>query len=506
MKNRIKSDIKSRLIRSTSYMLLLWLAVGVIPLALAQRSTTKTKRRVPALPANIVVTNTNDSGPGSLRNALAVANDGDEITFAVTGTITLTSGQLTVNSDITISGPGAGSLAVDGNAKTGVFFINSGVTVTISGLSITNGNAFSLGGGIYNGSATVVLSNCIVSGNSAQYGGGIYNEGVFGSATLTIINSTINGNTVSAEGGGIYAIAVIAPVTVTINNSTISSNSAFLGGGIRNVSAGVGANLIISNSSISGNSAGPDNGGGGVSNQGGNAISEINNSTFSGNSAGDDGGSIHNAAATVELSDTILKAGTLGGNILNQSGTITSNGYNLSDDDAGGYLTGPGDQINTDPLLGPLQDNGGPTLTHALLPGSPAKDAGDPNFTPPPLFDQRGLGFDRVVNGCIDIGSLEVQVGGTPTPTPTATPGTMQLRGQKKKVNGMNTVRLNWKGATSASIDVYRNDVLIATTPNAPPFLYTDFTGDTGRAQYTYRVCEAGTTTCSNDLRVRFQE
>ncbi len=104
--------------------------------------------------------------------------------------------------------------------------------------------------------------------------------------------------------------------------------------------------------------------------------------------------------------------------------------------------------------------------------------------------------------------------GPTPTPTPTATatptatptPGALQLRGQKKKVNGMNTVRLNWQGATSLSIDVYRDNVLIATTPNAPPFLYTDFTGDTGRAQYTYRVCEAGTATCSNDLRVRFQE
>jgi hypothetical protein len=93
-----------------------------------------------------------------------------------------------------------------------------------------------------------------------------------------------------------------------------------------------------------------------------------------------------------------------------------------------------------------------------------------------------------------------------PTPTPTATPGPIQLRGQKKKVGGMNTVRLNWIGATSSSIDVYRDGVLIATTPNAPPFLYTDFTGDTGRAQYTYRVCEAGTATCSNDLRVRFQE
>src|SRR5207248_7659058 len=96
-----------------------------------------------------------------------------------------------------------------------------------------------------------------------------------------------------------------------------------------------------------------------------------------------------------------------------------SQGYNLSSDDGGGYLTGPGDQINTEPLLGSLQDNGGPTLTHALLPDSPAIDAGDPNFTPPPRQDQRG--YPRVVNGRIDIGSFEVQEA-TPTPTATATP------------------------------------------------------------------------------------
>ena len=71
-------------------------------------------------------------------------------------------------------------------------------------------------------------------------------------------------------------------------------------------------------------------------------------------------------------------------------------------------------------MLGPLQDNGGPTFTHALLPGSPAIDSGDPSFTPPPFYDQRGPGFDRVVNGRIDIGSFEVQTGVTPTPSPTA--------------------------------------------------------------------------------------
>jgi hypothetical protein len=75
-------------------------------------------------------------------------------------------------------------------------------------------------------------------------------------------------------------------------------------------------------------------------------------------------------------------------------------------------LNHSGDQINTDPMLGPLQNNGGLTLTHALLAGSSAIDAGDPNFTPPPFYDQRGPGFNRVVNGRIDIGSFEVQ---TPT-------------------------------------------------------------------------------------------
>jgi hypothetical protein len=84
-------------------------------------------------------------------------------------------------------------------------------------------------------------------------------------------------------------------------------------------------------------------------------------------------------------------------------------------------LNSPGDQINTDPMLGPLQNNGGTTFTHALLVGSPAIDAGDPNFTPPPFFDQRGPGFNRVVNGRIDKGSFEVQ-GSTATPTPTVTP------------------------------------------------------------------------------------
>src|SRR5215467_3750270 len=103
-------------------------------------------------PADVItVTNANDSGPGSLRDALAIANDGDTIQFAVSGTIGLTTGELMVNSSITVLGPGADNLAVNGNAKSRVFYIAPDTSVSISGLSITNGNVpFENGGGIYN--------------------------------------------------------------------------------------------------------------------------------------------------------------------------------------------------------------------------------------------------------------------------------------------------------------------------------------------------------------------
>ena len=147
----------------------------------------------------------------------------------------------------------------------------------------------------------------------------------------------------------------------------------------------------------------------------------ITNSTISGNSAGS-GGGIYHYVGNLGISDTILNAGGSGENIFNDGGTVTSHGYNISSDNGGGYLNGPGDQINTDPLLGSLQDNGGPTLTHAPLPGSPAIDAGDPNFTPPPFRDQRGPCYRRVYGRRIDVGSVEVQPPRCVTPAPRPTP------------------------------------------------------------------------------------
>ncbi len=413
----------------------------MIPLALAQRNTTKIKSSQPrqhdqrnnekhyAFPSDIiVVTNTSDSGPGSLRDALAIANDGDTIdATGISGTILLTSGELQISHAVTINGPGAGSLVIDGDGTFRVFDnLISGVT--IFGFTITNGSApGDNGGGVFNeggNSSTLRLSNCIVSGNSADFGAGVFNS----NGTLTVDFCTISGNDANFGGGGIANSAIDGTANLIISNSTISDNSAIAndGGGITNGAGGSAsavASVIVGDSTFSGNSA--TGNGGAIANAadvGTSARLTITNSTITANSAIGNGGGIYDqGAAEFEIGSTVLNAGSSGENIFN-GGRGNSLGYNLSSDDGAGILTGPGDQINTDPMLGPLQDNGGPTFTHELLPGSPAIDAGDPSFTPPPLFDQRGPGFARVSDSRIDIGSFEVQAGGTPTPSPTSTP------------------------------------------------------------------------------------
>jgi len=303
--------------------------------------------------ATITVTNTNDSGAGSLRQAIADANDGDTIDFAVTGSITLTTDELLVDKSITISGPGSDNLTVDGNHASHVFHVSGGVTATVAGLSITNGGESpGAGGGIYNDHSTLAIDHCTVSDNLGSVGGGVYNDGYSGIATLTVTNSTFSGNSAGVADYG-------------------------WGGAIYNDGYSGSATLMV------------------------------NNSTFSGNSAGYHGGGIYNGSGMVTIRHTILNAGAWGENLSNAYGSVSSLGYNLSSDNGGGSLTATGDQINTDPMLGPLQDNGGSTFTHELLSGSPAINAGDPSFTPPPDYDQRGPGFPRVVNGRIDIGAFE---------------------------------------------------------------------------------------------------
>jgi hypothetical protein len=355
--------------------------------------------------ATITVNNTNDSGSGSLRQALFAAVSGDTIDFSVTGTITLTTGPLAVNKSVTISGPGANVLAIMRSQAAPGFRIftvgpmSSGPPpqVVIEGLTITNGSALNGdGGGIFNDRrSTLTLNNSTISGNSASNrGGGIFNN----AGTLAVNGSTISGNSASRQGGGICNYAesgLLAVATLGVNNSTMSGNASEWGGAIFNT-----GNPRISNT----------------------ANLAINNSTISGNSAQYGGGIFNNySGATLMVAGTILKTGLLGPNISSRAGaTVTSLGYNLSNDNGNGDLISPGDRINTDPMLGPLQNNGGPTFTHALLPGSPAIDAGDPELTGS-SYDQRGCPFLRVFNGRIDIGSFENQLT-APTPCPSPRP------------------------------------------------------------------------------------
>ena len=176
------------------------------------------------LPSTFTVLNLDDNGAGSLRQAILDANvdpDADIIQFAsgVTGTITLTSGELYITDAVDLQGPGAGVVTVSGNNTSRVFHVSA--NATISGLTITGGSS-NVGGGIYNEyNGTLTVQNSILSGNSASHnGGGIANGG-----TLTVVSSTLSGN--SALGGG----GINNDGTLTVDSSTLSGNSASYGGG-----------------------------------------------------------------------------------------------------------------------------------------------------------------------------------------------------------------------------------------------------------------------------------
>src|SRR6476620_7970190 len=471
MKTNINLPIRAHLLRGELYLLLL-LAVSLIPFALAQRTTAKGN-----LPATtITVTNGNYGGPGSLRQALAQANDGDTINFDPSvNLVTLTTAELVITKSITISAsPQMVTVQRAPQApEFRIFHVIPGHSVEINGLTISGGHITGdNGGGILNDNSTLTMAHCTVNGNAIvsastnNSAGGICNSGtmtlnqvivnnnnaIFGgdggvpsgggisnTGTMIIIAGTVQSNMGFWSAGGIDNTGMLTITgstisnnqtgnpghfggsgggivnggTMTIQDSTISGNRAF-GGDLQGGEGGgiSGNNNTITNSTITGNSALR---GGGVAG-GGN----IAHTTFSNNSASRDGGALY-LTSPLELGNTILKAGTSGVNIFNNGGSLITHGYNMSSDNGGGFLNGPGAQINTDPLLGPLQDNGGPTFTHALLPGSPAIDSGDPNFTPPPYYDQRGPVFWRMRNGRIDVGSFEVQAGTTPSPTPTST-------------------------------------------------------------------------------------
>lgn len=325
--------------------------------------------------ATFTVTNTNDFGAGSLRQAVDDANaalGADTVQFAVTGTITLTSGQLTVTDDLTLDGPGpsASSLTISGGGAVRVLELSGIATLNVEDLTVASGSVphVLFGGGIRNSGGFLTVTNSIVSANSAGtsgVGGGIFNSS---GSTLTITNSTISENS-AFHGAGVYNDGG----TVTITNSTFWRNATTFGDG------------------------------GGVFNTFG--LLTVTNSTLVENTAARSGGGLYNTgsggAPGIALLRNTLIANNTGGNCV-AAEPITDGGGNLSWPDAtcGG--------INQDPLLDPvgLQDNGGPTQTIALQPGSPAIDAAVAANCPP--TDQRGVSRPQGA-GC-DIGAFELEI------------------------------------------------------------------------------------------------
>ena len=314
---------------------------------------------------------------GDLRYAIAHAQTDDHITFSVTGTINLGGILPSLTHNISIDGPGANLLVVHG-AGGSVFGIGSNTTIVISGLTITGG--VGNGGGILN-AGTLTLDNCAISGNLAGdptngggTGAGIWN---YIDAKLTLNNSTISGN--SAIGNLSY--------------------SASRGGGIANYGI-----LTLNNSTVSGNSA-TQGFGGGISNSLNTSTLTLNNSTVSDNSATGGGGGIDNRGSFNAV-NTIVAGNDISSPSPDLLGRLTSSGHNLIGNTTGGSGFRPdlGDLLNVNPLLGFLQNNGGPTETHGLLPGSPAIDAGDNAICP--STDQRGVA--RSQGGQCDIGAYEL--------------------------------------------------------------------------------------------------
>jgi CSLREA domain-containing protein len=416
-------------------VIVLALGMGGVPLHSARASTTWT------------VNSTADTGSGdcesicTLRLAIVLAQSGDTIVFdsTLSGSIDLTDYLPPINYDLTIHGSPTVTINANGNR---VFSIASGASVTLDGLIIENGDAGGNVGGAIESWGTLTIDDTSIKNNSATNGGAIY----IGEGTLTLTGSTLESNTATQYGGGIY----ISSGTVTISNSTIKQNSAvFDGGGIFTISlnlltitdstfdsnsvcqdgcygGGIIANrtgeLLITGSTFSGNSATE---GGGIF--GSSGTTTISNSTFTGNSSSDLGGGIYtygtlnltnstfsgNSAtgsgeagadvyidySELNFANTIMANAANGGNCYVHEGTIGTNTNNLVED--GSCST----TYSGDPFLAPLADNGGPTQTMALLPGSPAIDTG--NAGSAPATDQRGV--SRPQGAGVDIGAYELR-------------------------------------------------------------------------------------------------
>lgn len=386
--------------------------------------------------------------PGTLRTLVDGAGNGDTVVVpAAVSPISLNS-EIVIKKSITIAGAGAGAVSIHAGANDRVFEISddtvSHPSVTISGVTITGGNAGSMGGGgvEVDPLESLTLSEVVLTGNSTTLGwkgGGVVNN----AGTLLIERSTISGNTSGADGGGVEAESISSDnPTTTITDSLVSGNSTPMGrdgGGVANI----GGALRIERSTISGNTT-LGNGGGvatetaGVGSDGrmslidstvagnmGPAVGRVGagvyiliqpghpvslvNDTIVGNTAASGPGGLEGENVPPSVINTIVSgnSGEAGKEncefLVGMDTPFISGGHNLEDRNTCQFK-GPGDLTNVDPLLGPLQDNGGPTPTRAPTPSSPAIGAADP--TKCPATDQRGVPYFPP-NPC-DIGSVDL--------------------------------------------------------------------------------------------------
>lgn len=333
-------------------------------------------------------------GELTVRHATVTANQG--------GGVRNTGGALTMTDVAIVDNPGGFGVV---NASQGVMtltdstvsgnqggVLNQAATATLNRVEVS-GNT---GSGVINSGVTTsrltVMASTILSNSVTGNGGGVRNDGV--GATTTIEQTRIAYNRATAGGGGLYH----AGAEVKITASLLDHNQANAGGAIDNG----GSTLAIVNTTLSANQAG-DNGGG-LSNRGSATLRFV---TLVENGAGGDGGNIFNDEGMLGLGAALVAGAASGGNCVNSAGFITSVGYNVETTNSCG-LNATGDLPDTDPFLEPLQQNGGPTPTHALRIDSPAIErvplhalnCGDLIAT-----DQRG--FTRPLGASCDAGAFE---------------------------------------------------------------------------------------------------
>ncbi len=417
--------------------------------------------------ATYTVENTNDSGPGSLRTAIASADSYDDlISFDVTGSIRLNS-QLILYSGMKIQGPGADLLAVSGGGKCRVFYIEDTTDlVKISGISIVSGNAAGYdssrpggtdGGGIYNQSDNLTVSNCTFVLNNADCGGGMFNNNSSFFSSATVANCTFHRNRATGDGGGMYnasnsvleatncafsensavsgaGICNYPDSVLEVTNCTFSENRAVNGGGMYSYSS----YTDVTNCTFTLNSASPDVGGygGGMHNvccnnynsivtnctfylnnagYGGGMCNElskptITNCTFYMNSGWNNGGGMYNTESSSPILTNCILWENSWGEIYNDSAmspfvpTLKCCLIQNNDYGEGSIIIMPLPPLS--PKLEQLSDNGGPTFTCALGEGSSAIDAGTDIGAP--STDQRGV--PRPQGASPDVGAYEYGV------------------------------------------------------------------------------------------------